>query len=204
MHPESLEQRQLARTPEPKLLPSESRAYREQGQISTRMQEVLDIRQERTTQEAKEQTQAQRYWERRKGELGITAAQPMAHKLYKITEARTQTRDHAPARPKVDLDTRWDKPLLGNRLSQIYHTPDQKNYGNITPKNQVRFRTEREAQQAGYRRAANDHYGPGTGVARTATRLHPGGDPGGEVPAADAGAGTGGRPGARRPQRAAA
>ena len=38
--------------------------------------------------------------------------------------------------------------------------------GSIAPKNQVRFRTEREAQQAGYRRAANDHYGPGTGVAR--------------------------------------
>ena len=61
-----------------------------------------------------------------------------------------------------------DNPLLGNRSPQIYHTPEQKNYGNVAPKNQVRFRTEREAQQAGYRRAAHDHYGPGTGVARTA------------------------------------
>ena len=40
----------LHRTPEPKLLPSESRAYREQGTVSPRMQEVLDIRQERASQ----------------------------------------------------------------------------------------------------------------------------------------------------------
>ena len=73
VHPDTLEQRQLHRTPEPKLLPSESRAYREQGQISARMQEVLDIRQERASQGAKEQEQARTYWERRKVELGITA-----------------------------------------------------------------------------------------------------------------------------------
>ena len=54
----------------------------------------------------------------------------------------------------------------GSRRSIIRQT--QQSYGNVAPKNQVRFRTEREAQQAGYRRAANDHYGPGTGVARTA------------------------------------
>ena len=166
VHPDTLEQRQLHRTPEPKLLPSESRAYREQGQISARMQEVLDIRQARASQGPKEQAQAHTYWEKRKVELGITAAQPMAHKLYAITEARAQIRDHAPVRPVVDLDKRWKTPLIGNRLSQIYHTPAQQSYGNVAPKNQVRFRTEREAQQAGYRRAANDHYGPGTGVAR--------------------------------------
>ena len=94
----------------------------------------------------------------------------MAHKLYAITEARAQIRDHAPVRPVVDLDKRWKTPLIGNRVSQIYHTPDQHSYGNVAPKNQVRFRTEREAQKAGYRRAANDHYGAGTGVAQTATR----------------------------------
>ena len=50
MHPDTLESRQIARTPEPKLLPSESRQYREHGIISARMQEVLDIRAERTQQ----------------------------------------------------------------------------------------------------------------------------------------------------------
>ena len=168
VHPDRLEDRQVDRTPEPKLLPSESRAYREQGIVSPRMQQVLDIRQARTTSDAKEQAQARRYWDARKETLGITETQPMAHKLYTITEARAQCRDHPPERPVRDLDKRWERPLIGNRLSQIYHTPDQHNYGDVTPANQVRFRTEREAQQAGYRRAANDHYGPGTGVARTA------------------------------------
>ena len=69
----------------------------------------------------------------------------MAHKLYAIREARAQLREHPPARPVVDLDTRWDRPLLGNRVSQIYHTPDQHNDGDVHPKNQVRFATEREA-----------------------------------------------------------
>jgi hypothetical protein len=168
VHPDTLEQRQLQRTPEPKLLPSESRAYREQGQISARMQEVLDIRQERASQGAKEQEQARTYWEGRKIDLGITVDQPMPEKLQVITNARAQRRDHAPQRPAVDLDQRWTTPILGNRISQIYHTPDQHSYGNVAPKNPVRFWTEREAQQAGYRRAANDHYGPGTGVVRTA------------------------------------
>jgi MobA/MobL family len=168
VHPDSLEQRQLQRIPEPKLLPSESRACREQGIISARMQEVLDIRQERASQGAKEQAQARTYWEGRKVELGMTAARPRPEKLQSITEARGQIRDHAPVRPVDDLDKRWKTPLIGNRVSHIYHTPAQKHYGNITPKHQVRFWTEREAQQAGYRRAANDHDGPGTGVARTA------------------------------------
>ena len=71
-----------------------------------------------------------------------------------------------PSRPWWTLTSGGNTPLIGNRVSQIYHTPAQKSYGNVAPKNQVRFRTEREAQQAGYRRAANDHDGPGTGVAR--------------------------------------
>jgi hypothetical protein len=65
-----------------------------------------------------------------------------------------------------DLTHRWEKPLIGNRLSQIYHTPAHKNYGDVHPKNQVQFWTEQDAQNAGYRRAANDHYGRGTGQAR--------------------------------------
>ena len=66
-----------------------------------------------------------------------------------------------------DLTKRWEKPLIGNRVSQIYHTPDHKNYGDVHPKNQVHFWTEQEAEDAGYRRAANDHYGRGSGTAMT-------------------------------------
>ena len=42
------------------------------------------------------------------------------------------------------------------------------NYGEVHPQNQERFWTERAAMDAGYRRAANDHYGPGSGQAREA------------------------------------
>ena len=140
------------------------------GDISARMQEVLDIRQERASQ-GREGTGAGA------DVLGRTEGRTRdhgcaAHGTQTLCNHRSTgtARDHPPVRPVMDLDKRWKTPLIGNRLSQIYHTPDQNSYGNVAPKNQVRFRTEREAQQAGYRRAANDHYGPGTGVAQTATR----------------------------------
>ena len=44
VHPDTLESRGIARAPEPKLLPSESAAYRERGAVSATMQEVLAIR----------------------------------------------------------------------------------------------------------------------------------------------------------------
>lgn len=66
-----------------------------------------------------------------------------------------------------DLTHRWNQPLIGNKNSQIYHTPEHKNYGDVAPKNQVHFWTEQAAMDAGYRRAVNDHYGRGTGVAMT-------------------------------------
>ena len=95
------------------------------------MQEVLDIRQARATQGGEtEQAQARTYWEGRKGELGITDAQPMAHKLYAITEARAQLRDHPPERPVVDLDKRWDTPLIGNRdLADLSYARPEKLWG---------------------------------------------------------------------------
>ena len=76
---------------------------------------------------------------------------------------RTRAREDPPR----DLTRRWEKPLVGNTTSGIYHTPDQANYGDVHPKNQVRFWTEAAAIEAGYRRAMNDQYGPGTGEAMT-------------------------------------
>ena len=117
VHPDTLEQRQLHRKPEPKLFPSESRAYREQGIISARMQEVLDIRHERASQRAHEQHQARTSWEERKVALGITRDVPMPAKLQAITQARAHTRDHAPEpstrqRPSPVRQTarQWDRP----------------------------------------------------------------------------------------------
>ena len=66
----------------------------------------------------------------------------------------------------ADLDRVWERPLIANRTSGIYHTPEQANYGDVHPRNQERFWTERAALDAGYRRAENDHYGPGTGQAQ--------------------------------------
>ena len=58
----------------------------------------------------------------------------MAHKLYAITRGAGQRRDHPPERPVVDLDKRWNTPLLGNRVSQIYHTPDAEKLWERCPK----------------------------------------------------------------------
>jgi hypothetical protein len=78
-------------------------------------------------------------------------------------DSRRQRPDEAPhARTK-----HWEQPLIGNQTSMIYHTPDHKNYGDVHPKNQVKFWTEEAAIKAGYRRAKNDHYGVGTGEAMT-------------------------------------
>jgi hypothetical protein len=65
----------------------------------------------------------------------------------------------------VDDTARLTKPLIGNRVSKIYHEPTHKNYGDVSPKNQVQFWSVQDAKDAGYRRAANDHYGQGTGQA---------------------------------------
>jgi hypothetical protein len=89
---------------------------------------------------------------------------PHTHEWHR-TPAQDQAREWY-REPERDLDKPWDKPLIGNKKSQIYHTPDQANYGDVNPQNQERFWTERAALAAGYRRAANDHYGPGTGIAR--------------------------------------
>ena len=101
VHPDRLEDRQLDRKPEPKLLPSESRAYREQGKVSRPYAGGAGhpAGTDDTRRHGTEQAQARRYWDARKETLGITETQPMAHKLYAITEARAQRRDHPPERP---------------------------------------------------------------------------------------------------------
>lgn len=106
-----------------------------------------------------------------------------------VAQVREQFRTQAPSRthaedraPDVeDLDKVWDRPLIGNSRSRIYHLPTHKNYGDVGPQYQERFWTERDAQAAGFRRARNDHYGPGSGVALEAT------DHGGRSRAEDSG-----------------
>ena len=98
VHPDTLVERGIARTPEPKLLPSESRQYREQGTVSTRMHQVLQVRAERQQSAAAEQAQARQYWEGRTLELGTTRAMPRTERLTRIRDAREHVISHGPER----------------------------------------------------------------------------------------------------------
>jgi MobA/MobL family len=97
LHPDRLADRDITRQPEPKLLPSQSRKYREKGLVGETMQEVLTIRAERQQTRATEQANAREYWEERKLVLGITDAMDMPAQLAAIGTARALVRDQAPA-----------------------------------------------------------------------------------------------------------
>jgi hypothetical protein len=120
IHPDRLEDRDIERQPEPKLLPSESREYRDKGIISARLQQVLDIRAERAQHLAREQNDVRRYWESRKTELGLTRDLPMDTKLARIQEARTHTITHAPARPTLE-HLRAEERLLQREVTGLEH-----------------------------------------------------------------------------------
>ena len=93
VHPGNLQERGIDRTPEPKLLPAESRAYREKGIVSPRMQEVLTIRAERERTRADEHASAVEYWEARKDALGLTEGMDLLAQLTAVCTARAQVRD---------------------------------------------------------------------------------------------------------------
>src|SRR5262249_14095947 len=46
-------------------------------------------------------------------------------------------------------------PIIGNRNSKIYHLPNCPDYSKVAERNRVPFKTEAEAQAAGYRKARN-------------------------------------------------
>lgn len=48
-----------------------------------------------------------------------------------------------------------DLPIIGNRNSGIYHRPDCPDYRKVSPRNQIEFKTEDEAERAGFRKAGN-------------------------------------------------
>lgn len=45
--------------------------------------------------------------------------------------------------------------IIGNVKSMIYHVPGGRSYNQVSPRNQVIFNSEEEAQAAGYRKARN-------------------------------------------------
>jgi hypothetical protein len=116
LHPDRLEDQEIPRRPEPKLLPSQSRAYREQGTVSETMQEVLTIRAERQQTRATEQAKAREYWEERKSALGITEDMDLPAQLAVIGTTRALVREQAPTRPVAQRDAgvEQDERVLGD------------------------------------------------------------------------------------------
>ena len=88
LHPDRLADRDITRQPQPKLLPSQSRTYREKGSSARRWRRCLTIRAERQQTWATEQANARAYWEERKLVLGITEAMDLPAQLAAIGTAR--------------------------------------------------------------------------------------------------------------------
>ena len=127
VHPETLERQGIARQPEPKLLPSESREYREAGKVSPRMQEVLEVRAQRQQTRAEEQASARTYWEARKEDLGLTSAMGVTAQLAVIETARGQAREPLSTRQVLlgavglEQDDRMLGDLAGEASAQAQH-----------------------------------------------------------------------------------
>jgi len=114
VHPASLKAQGIDRQPEPKLLPSESRAYREHGVVSATMAEVLAIRAQRQKTRAGEQANALAYWEVRKTTLGLTDDMDLPTLLARVGEARARVRDQAPVRVEVGAQTGHEARTAGD------------------------------------------------------------------------------------------
>jgi MobA/MobL family len=98
VHPDTLESRGIERDAEPKLLPSESAAYREKGIVGETMAAVLSVRQSRGKTRTKEQNTAYQAWEERKAFLGIDRAMPREEKIAAILLKRHGKVVQVPAR----------------------------------------------------------------------------------------------------------
>jgi hypothetical protein len=97
VHPDRLKARGIDREPEPKLLPSEGRAFKK-GIVTEGMEKVQTIRQARARHGPHEQNNARLYWEQRKQYLGLTRDMPPAHQLAQILLKRHGTVERLPER----------------------------------------------------------------------------------------------------------
>jgi MobA/MobL family len=124
VHPEALKARGIVREPEPRLLPSESNAYRTHKQVSTKLAEVFQSRQARATQPPREQNNARQYWEARKAFLGITRDLPHDQKLAHILLKRHGRIERVPTRYRALLTReapvrRRERITQGARLARV-------------------------------------------------------------------------------------
>jgi endonuclease YncB( thermonuclease family) len=73
-------------------------------------------------------------------------------------ELRTAQRNESSGgnrRPSVTLEARPQSTIIGNRNLMIYHRPDCPDYDKVSERNRVLFKTEADAEAAGYRKARN-------------------------------------------------
>ena len=166
LHPDSLSMRGMLREVEPRIFPSDFNALKKHGAITERTQKVLAHRTLHAAEKVVEQAQAQDYWQERQDTLGITEAMSLAERLAQVCEARGERGREAPMRqerptPAASHEAGLPVLLIGNRRSKIYHAPGDPNYGDVHPNSQVTFWSVAEAEEAGFRRAQNQHYGVG-------------------------------------------
>jgi endonuclease YncB( thermonuclease family)/methylphosphotriester-DNA--protein-cysteine methyltransferase len=72
--------------------------------------------------------------------------------------AQTNGSSSAPGRKtgvSVQLATNKQEAIIGNKNSKVYHLPGCAGYTRVSEKNQVKFNTAEEAEQAGYKLAGN-------------------------------------------------
>jgi MobA/MobL family len=142
VHPDSLVSRGIAREPEPKLLPSESAAFREDGVVGKTLAKVLGIRAIRASAPPHEQNNARQYWEQRKAFLGITRDMDREAQLAQLLVRRHGGRERIQERRQ-----RQHTPSLATQLRALTAQFDHEaqGYGR-----RLRVRLHEEEHTQGY------------------------------------------------------
>ena len=102
LHPDSLQDREIDREPEPKLQPSDSNAYR-RGVVTDALRAVLEHRARRAHTAEQEAASARIHWQFRQLTLGIEPEMSFAQKFTQIRAAREHVITQQPARPHPSL-----------------------------------------------------------------------------------------------------
>jgi hypothetical protein len=109
IHPERLQVRGFTRPPEPRVDVADSNALKFRKEITTKMQRVLDHRQQYAGDREREQTQARHYWQAREQELGISPAMTLRERVDRARQARERAV--------------WERP--GREAAQRTREPEQ-------------------------------------------------------------------------------
>jgi endonuclease YncB( thermonuclease family)/methylphosphotriester-DNA--protein-cysteine methyltransferase len=82
--------------------------------------------------------------------------QSVAQKASVATQTNgSSSASERPAGTPAALGANNQDAIVGNKNSKVYHLPGCAGYTRVSEKNQVKFNTAEEAQQAGYKRAGN-------------------------------------------------